>query len=244
MHWLRSYALLMQWQARSMRLFLPLVVVVQGVLAVGVVIGLAFLYPSIDATTALYLTTGAPALTLITVGIIMVPQIVSQAKERGTLEYMRCLPVPRLTYLAADTTVWLLAALPGVAAALLVATLRFDLTLAVSPLVVPGMLLVALTSTSIGYAIASLLPPMAAVLATNVLVFFVLLFSPVNFPAERLPGWLVELHRFLPVQSMAEVVRGTLAADVFAIAPGAWGVLATWCAGGFAAAALVMARQR
>jgi ABC-2 type transport system permease protein len=227
-----------------MRLFLPLVVVVQAILAVGVVIGLTFLFPSIDPATALYLSTGAPALTLITVGVIMVPQIVSQAKERGSLEYMRSLPVPRMAYLAADATVWLLASLPGVAAALMVAALRFDLHLAVSPLVVPAMLLVALTATAVGYAIASLLPPMAAVLATNVLVFFVLLFSPVNFPADRLPGWLAELHRYLPVQSMAEVVRGTLAADAFPIAPGAWAVLGAWCAGGFAAAYVLMTRRR
>ena len=50
------------------------------------------------------------------------------------------------------------------------------------------MLLTTLTATSIGYAIASLLPAMLANLLTQVLVVFILMFSPLNFPANRLPG--------------------------------------------------------
>ncbi len=241
---LRSYALLIRWQATSLKFFLPLVVVVQVVLAVGIVVGLAFLYPTIDQATALYLSTGAPALTLIAVGLIMVPQTVSQAKERGALEYMQTLPVPRLAYLAADATVWLVAALPGVAAALVVAGLRFGVHLSPSPLVVPAMLLVALTATAIGYAIAWLLPPMTAVLVTNVLVFFVLLFSPVNFPSDRLPDWLAGLHEYLPLEPMADVVRATLAGDTFTVEPRAWLMLSAWCIGGFAATFAVMTRRR
>ena len=81
---------------------------------------------------------------------------------------MRALPVPRLVYLFADLTVWLAVVLPGVAFAIGVGAVRFDLDLAVTPLVVPAMLLVALTATSMGYAIASLLPQMVANLLTQV----------------------------------------------------------------------------
>ena len=35
-------------------------------------------------------------------------------------------------------------------------------------------------------------------LIANALVFFVLLFSPIVFPASQLPGWLYDLHRVLP----------------------------------------------
>ena len=49
-----------------------------------------------DETTILYLATGAPAITLITMGLVALPQVVAQAKTEGTLEYMRTLPVPRV----------------------------------------------------------------------------------------------------------------------------------------------------
>ena len=36
------------------------------------------------------------------------------------------------------------------------------------------------------------------------------MFSPINFPADRLPEWLRAIHRVLPFESMARVVRDTL----------------------------------
>ena len=215
---LRSYRLLLVWQARRLKGFLPLAVVVQALFALGIVAGYPMLFPQIDRLTILFLATGAPTITLITMGVVAVPQLVAQAKTEGTLDYMRALPVPRLVYLFADLTVWLAVVLPGVAFAIVVGAIRFDLDLAVTPLVVPAMLLVALTATSMGYAIASLLPPMIANLLTQVLVVFVLMFSPLNFPADRLPGWLAAVHQVLPFQAMGEVVRGTLASGTFPVA--------------------------
>ncbi len=91
------------------------------------------------------------------------------------------------------------------------------------------MLLVALTATAVGYALASLLPPMLASLVTQVLVVFVLMFSPLNFPADRLPGWLAALHRVLPIQAMGEIVRGTLAGNDFPLQSGSFLLLGAWC---------------
>jgi ABC-2 type transport system permease protein len=71
---------------------------------------------------------------------------------------MRSLPVPRLAYLVADLTVWLAIVIPGVILGVIVGALRFGLDLQVSPLVVPAMLMVALTATCVGYALASVLP--------------------------------------------------------------------------------------
>ena len=102
-----------------------------------------------------------------------------------------------------------------------------------SPLVVPALLLVALTATSVGYAIASLLPQQIANLLTQVLVVFVLMFSPLNFPAERLPDWLATIHQFLPVQAMGEVIRGTVASNVFPLTLEPFVVLTVWCIAGF-----------
>jgi ABC-2 type transport system permease protein len=156
---------------------------------------------------------------------------------------MRSLPIPRLVYLLADMTVWLVVVLPGVVFAVVIGSIRFGLDLQISPLVIPAVILVALTATSIGYALASLVPPMVANLASQVLVVFILMFSPLNFPADRLPGWLAAIHGVLPIQAMGEVMRGTLASNSFPITIGAFALLAVWCAGSFAATGLVMTRR-
>lgn len=74
--------------------------------------------------------------------------------------------------------------LPGLVVALVVARWHYDLALSVSPLVVLAVLLVGLTATGIGYAIASFVPPMITLLLTNLLLFGALMFSPVNFPSR------------------------------------------------------------
>ncbi len=240
---LHSYGLLLEWQARRLKGFLPLAIVVQGLFALGIVVGYPMLFPRMDRLTILFLATGAPAITLITMGVVAVPQLVAQAKTEGTLDYMRALPIPRLVYLFADLTVWLAVVLPGVAFAIVVGAVRFDLDLAVTPLVVPAMLLVALTATSMGYAIASLLPQMVANLLTQVLVVFVLMFSPLNFPADRLPAWLAALHQVLPFQAMGEVVRGTLAPASFPVPDTAFALLGAWCVVSFLLTYRVLARR-
>ena len=240
---LRSYRLLVTWQARRMKMFLPVGIVVQALFAFGIVAGYPLLFPTIDRTTILYLATGGPAVSLITIGLVAVPQLVSQARTEGTLDYMRTLPVPRVVYLLADMTVWLAVVVPGVIFAVIVAAIRFGLDLEISPLVVPAVLLVVLTATSIGYALASLLPPMVANMASQVLVVFILMFSPLNFPADRLPGWLATLHSFLPIQAMGELMRGTLASNTFPLTAGAFLLLGAWCAATFAATSVVLTRR-
>jgi ABC-2 type transport system permease protein len=242
-HWLRSYLLLLRWSAIRLRYLLPLVLVIQIFLSVGIVIGFAFLLPSIDPATALFLSTGAPTLGLITIGMVMAPQMVAQAKTEGTFAYNQTLPVPRTAVLGADITTWLAVGVPGLLLGLLVAVLRFDLTLRVSWLVVPAMLLVALTGTTVGFAIAYAAAPSVTSMVSQLIVFIALMFSPINFPAGRLPGWLQAVHEVLPFQSMARVVRDTLTTPPEGIAVLPFAVLAVWCAAGLAITLRVMTRR-
>jgi ABC-2 type transport system permease protein len=227
---LRSYRLLVRWQSLRLKGFLPLAIVVQTLFAFGIVVGYPLLFPEMDQTTMLFLATGAPAITLITMGLVALPQVVSQAKLEGSLEYMRSLPVPRMAYLAADLTVWMAIVLPGVVFAVLVGIWAFGLDLDVSLAIIPASLLVAVTAAAVGYAMATLLPPMVAMLLTQVLVIGVLVFSPINFPAERLPDWLRTVHAVLPVQAMGEVIRGSLASSTFPLTAAPFMMLAAWCA--------------
>lgn len=240
---LRSYRLLVQWQALRSKGFLPFAIIIQGLFSLGIVVGYPLLFPTLDRTTILFLATGAPAITLITMGLVAVPQMVAQAKTEGTLDYMRSLPIPRIVYLLADLTVQLAIVLPGVVFGVAVAAVRFDLALAPSPLIVPSVVLVVLTAAAVGYGIAAVLPPLMANLMSQVLVVLVFMFSPLNFPPDRLPDWLAALHGVLPIQAMGEVLRGTLAPDVFPLAPGMFAMLAAWALGSFFVTLRILSRR-
>ena len=243
MHALRSYTLLIRWQALRLKSFLPLAFVVQSLFAFGIVVGYPLFFPQIDEMTVLFLATGAPAVTLITMGLVVLPQVVAQAKLEGSLEYMRSLPVPRMAFLMADLSVWLAVVLPGVVFGVAIGAWAFDLSLSISIAIVPAVVLVVTTAAAVGYAMASVLPPLMAMLLSQVLVFGVLLFSPINYPAERLPEWMQSVHAVLPVQAMGEVVRGALANDVFPLTAGPFLTLAVWCAASMSVSYLTLQRR-
>jgi ABC-2 type transport system permease protein len=243
MQQLRSYRLLLTWQALRKKEYLPLMMAVQALFSLGIVLGYPLLFPMLDRTSIYLIATGAPAITMISVGLVALPQTVGEQRSEGSLDYMRSLPVPRLAYLAADLTVWLGIVIPGVALGVLVGAWRFGLDLQVSPLVVPAVLMVALTAACVGYAIASVLPYMLTVIVTQALVIFVLMFSPLTFLPEKLPVWLEAIHRVLPIQAMGELIRGTLAPNEFGLPLGAFLTLGVWCILGFGVTYLTMTRR-
>jgi ABC-2 type transport system permease protein len=240
---LRSYRLLVTWQALRKKAYLPLMMIVQALFSLGIVLGYPLLFPTLDKTAIYLIATGAPAISMVSIGLVALPQTVGEARVEGSLAYMRCLPVPRLAYLVADLTVWLAIVVPGVVLGVIVAAWRFGLDLQVSPLVVPAVLMVALTSTCVGYAIASVLPYMVTVIVTQAIVVLVFMFSPLTFLPDKLPAWLEAIHRLLPIQAMGEVTRGTLASNQFPLPPGAWLTLAVWCVIGFGVTYAAMTRR-
>ena len=239
----RGFFLLLRWQYLRQRQLVPILAAVQVFLAVGVVYGLSYLIPHIDTNTALYLTTGAPTLTLILIGLSVVPGEVTLSRLSGHYEYVTALPVGRLAPPLADVTFWLVSALPGMVISLVVAGLRFHLHLKISPVVVPAVLLVAMTASAAGYAMAAVLKPQIVQQMTSFLSVLLLLFSPINFPISRLPGWLQVVQRGLPVKYMADLIRYSLTGR-FASGIGLTvAVLALWCAGSLVLTARVALRR-
>lgn len=233
---------MLRWHLLRLRTVLPLIVVVQVGLAVGVVVGFGFLVPSVTKQTAAYLSTGAATLCLVVVGLATAPQMVAQTKIEGTFEYTKAWPVPKVAFLLADMTVWLVTALPGVVLALVVAAVRFHPGFTVSIWAVPALLATAITSTALGYGLAYATQPMVTSLVAQFVVFVALMFSPITFPIERLPGWLAALHHVLPFDSMATMVRAGLITGTHA----PWrdyAVVAVWACIGFALTLRVMARR-
>ena len=242
--WVASYRLLLLWEAKRYREFLLVTVLVQVALGLGVVYGLAFLIPNIDEQSALFLSTGAPTLTLLIMGLTIVPQEVSQAKLTGAYEYMRSLPVPRLASLAASLSYWLLVQLPGTFLALLIASARFHFHLDISPLVVPAFLLVGLAGATVGYAMASALRPEVMSNIASFIAVGILLFSPIDFPLSRLPEWLEIVHRILPIKYMADIIRWSVTGQFVDDVGLAFAVVGAWCVVGLAIAYRVTTRRR
>ena len=125
------------------------------------------------------------------------------------------------------------------------ARLRFDLTFSFDwPLLVFASLLVTTMATAVGYAIAVSMPPMPAQMLSQVLVFFVLLFSPITFPVEQLPQWFQMLHDVLPIRPAADLLRAGIAAESFTAELRDLLVLVAWTALGLVLTARALMRRR
>ncbi|HYQ73906.1 ABC transporter permease [Cellulomonas sp.] len=239
----RQTLLLTQWQFRRQATMLPLLVLVQVFLAIATILGFGLVIGDPPPDQALYLATGAPTITLVMVGLVMTPQMLSQSRTEGSLDWMRTLPVPRGSFLVSDLLVWTLIALPGMVLGIVTGVLRFDVDLSPAPWLVPATLLVSLTAAAVGYGMASLLKPTLAMLMTQVLVFVVLLFTPVSYPADRMPAWLQTAHEWFPFEPMAQLVRSGLASDAFSVPGRSLVVLLAWCAAFVAGATWALRRR-
>ena len=228
---LRAFTILCKWRYLQLGKELPQLLLAQVVIATGTGVGLGFLVSDVDQRAGSYIATGAFLLNLFIISTVMVPSVISEQKHTGALDYMWSLPAPRLAHPLAELVVWSSAALPGMLVSLLVMSFRFDLDLRFGPLLVPTVVLTVLTATAVGTAIGLRSKSQQATnLLTNALLMLVLLFSPVNFPGDRLPGWLQAIHEVLPIAAMADMVRGGLLVGYEADLARDLVTLGAWCA--------------
>ncbi|MFA1819953.1 ABC transporter permease [Virgibacillus oceani] len=243
MNILSHYKYVFQMQFIRNAGFFIFIALLQILISIGIVIGFTYLIPNPDTETILFLATGAPTIIFIFTGLVILPQQIGNAKTDGYMEYIRTWPVNRSVILGADTTIWLLITLPGIIVSTIVAHLMFTPGYDISWTVVPALLMIALTSIGVGYGFSYLLSPVASMGISQAVVFGALMFSPVNFPMDRLPEWLQSLHEVLPIYSMAEVMRASLAASTFEATMGNYINLMVWCILGFGWAIYILNRK-
>jgi ABC-2 type transport system permease protein len=241
---LRSYAVLLRSDVTNLRVWLPLFVVVQALMGAGMAIMYGFFMPeAMLVERAVWIATGAPTLALIPVGMTMVPARIGQLKLAGMMDFHWSQPVPRMAAVASIYTVFTLAALPGVALTLAVATWRYGIELAISPAIVPAILLASITATSVGYAMGIAGEPRVINLLSNIVIFFVLLFSPIVYRLEQLPGPYQAVQQALPFYPMAVVIRDGLSDGLVDGTGAAYAVLAAWALVGLAVTAVLVGRR-
>jgi ABC-2 type transport system permease protein len=249
-HWLSSYLAMLRFDIASQRTWLPMFVLTQVLFGAGMAIIYGFYLGRMSHQALLYVVSGAPALAVLTSGLIGVTTMVVERKEAGNWDFIWSLPAPRSAAVASTFTVFTAMAIPGIVVALALAAWRYGVSLTPSPAAVPAVLLTALMATSVGFSMAQLIPnPMVTGVMVNVLIFVVLMYSPVAFPITQLPGWLAGLQRVLPIYYAAQVLRASvtsgLVSGVGVSGVGAaYAMLTAWTAAAWAGTAWVVGRRR
>ncbi len=211
MTWLRQYRDLVSMQMRAMRGEVWFIATFQGALTVSLVLGFGYFMPDMTKATATYLVTGVATQAFATVGLVMLPQNLAQARAAGRLEYYLTMPVGREAYLLALVTVVALMALPAVALSVLFGAWRYDLALQFEPALFAVALLAVFSLAGVGVAMAVYSPHQQVTNAlTQLIIYYVLLFAPVLMPKEQLPGLLQLTANFAPPTYAADGVRATL----------------------------------
>ena len=242
--WVRGHLLVLRSDVTSLRLWLPLFLFVQALMGAGMAIMYGFFLPeSVLVERAIWITTGAPTLALIPVGMTMVPARTAQLKISQTLDFQWSQPVPRMATVLSTYTVFTLAALPGVALTVVIAVWRFGIDLAISSEIIPAVLLVSLTAATVGYVIGIALEPHAVNLVSNVIIFFALLFTPIVYRLDQLPGWFQTVQQTLPFYPMAVIVRDGLSDGLVDGTGWAYLVLAAWALPALAVTGLLVGRR-
>lgn len=244
-YWLESVRTMFRFEFGRVRAWAGMMVLVQTFMGAGMALMYGFFYPHVSPTEALYIATGAPVLALIPLGFVMLPSTITVERLEGTFDYVWSLPAPRSAQAVAVFALYSLIALPGTVLALVVAAWRYDVVLTLSPLLGPSLVACAMVAIAVGYGMALVVAqPMIMNLISNALVFFVLLFSPIVFPASQLPEWLYDVHRVLPFYNMAVVIRAGLTQGVVTDVTTSFVVLAAWAAAGCAATAWAVRKHR
>jgi ABC-2 type transport system permease protein len=242
--WLRSYRLMLRFDLSTQRAWLPMSVALQVLIGAGMAIVYGFYVPHMTQPALLYLVTGAPTLALIPIGLVMLPAMVGVQRTSGTFEFVWSLPIPRAVTVASTLTVNTLVSLPGIVATLALAAWRYGVPLSVTPSIVPALLLTTLMAGSVGLGLAHAIGnPVITNLITNVLVFVVLLFSPIAFPRSQFPAWLADVHEVLPLYHMGMVIRAGLSQGLVSDLWVSYLVLAAWTVAGWLAAGWVVGRR-
>jgi ABC-2 type transport system permease protein len=244
-YWLRSFGAILRWETASLRLHLPIIIAIQAMAGAGFVLMISLLVPGDPPPGAVrYLVAGIPVLNLYILGLMFGPQWVAEQRVAETYDAMQALPIPRTAAAAAWYVVTLLAGVPGMLATLLVAEWRYNVAFAISPAVVPAVLLVVFAGTMLGYAIGhGVREPMVARIGVQALNMFIVGFTPTMFAPDRLPDWLQAVNRVLPFEHMSALLRASLTSDPVDNLAGSYAIVIAWsCACALLAARAITRR--
>jgi ABC-2 type transport system permease protein len=245
-YWLDGFTTMLRFESKNLRTYLWLALVLQVLMGAGMSLMYGYYFGDLDRLQQTFLATGIPALALVPIGFVMVPNSIMMHKLGDTYDYVWSLPVPRAASAMATFTIFTVLAIPGTIAALGISAIVYDVDLNVSLTVVPALLFTAAMATSVGYAMGHAIPePRITNLITNILVFLTLLFSPIVVPIEQFPEWWADVQRVLPFWHMSVVIRAGLTEGLVTTSVlASYAVLTVWTTASALLAGWVIGRRR
>jgi ABC-2 type transport system permease protein len=244
-YWLAGYRAMLRFDLASSREWLIPFLLVQVLMGAGMAVIYGFYLGDMPVRAATFVATGAPTLSVIPLGMALAPSLVAIRKIEGTYDFVWSLPVPRAVAALSSYTLFTLLAVPGFIVTLAIAGWRYHLALSISAGVVPAVLLASLMAASVGFALGHAVPnPGLTNVITNLVIFVVLMFSPIAFPIENFPGWLAAAHRVLPFWHMANIVRDSLTDGLVEAVWRSYLVVGAWTVAAWFLAARAMGRRR
>ena len=183
---------LLRWNYLRQKNLFILFTLAQVLLSISLLFGYPLVIGKMNTTTAYYLASGSVLMGVISIGCTISSPVIANAKSEGHVDYIRALPIPRILISLADLCIWLIAILPGVFFSFLLGCLRFSVQLNLSILsafVIFSQNIVTLMS--------------------QLILMIGLMFSPIMYPAGRLPDWLDQLYFLLPFVPSANLLRAS-----------------------------------
>ena len=179
---------LIKWSLLRHKIYIPIFTIVQVILSLAVIYGFSFV-------------------TNIAVTCVLSPQIVSESKQNGIFSYEKTLDISRIQIILADLIIWALLALPGFIVSTFLGAFNFMIPIEITLLGISSVLFVIISLTLLGFAIAYVLPTNIMALITQLIMIGGLLFSPIIYPAERLPIWMGKIYNNLPFVPVSNIIR-------------------------------------
>jgi ABC-2 type transport system permease protein len=165
-----------------------------------------------DRDGLLYIISGAAVFAVTNENIVMLAGRIGAMKRDGRLLYYAALPIYKLAFLAAIVGARLVLTLPSTLITLLVGAWIYGVVLTINLWVVMVLLLACLALATVGMAVGALLDSLDVIaVVTNLLLFLILMASPMFIPAAALP---------LPLQILGYLLPPTYAADALRLAIG------------------------
>lgn len=202
-----QYIGLIYWCVLRHKYYIPIFLMMQIVLSVAIIYGLSFLTNTIDFYSISYLYIGAITINILAVTCVLSPQIVSESKQNGILEYEKTLPISRISILLSETIIWGLLSIVGTIFCIIIGAFRFQMKVNITISGIFTLLFVTLSLVLFGFAIAYLLQPSLVNIVTQLIMMGGLFLSPIIYPEERLPQWSVYCYNYLPFVPVNRLIR-------------------------------------
>jgi ABC-2 type transport system permease protein len=183
-----------------------------GVLPVTMVFGFPRMGTSIASMDSLiYIISGATIFAAANDGLYTLAVRLGQMKKDGVLLYYMSLPISPIAFICAQMLSRLLITLPGMVITILAGVLLYDVPLSFSPWIFVLLLLCGLAFSAVGMTLGLYIENLELLqVITNLLLFMVILVTPVFTTIEALPMFLRPVAYVMPTTYAAAALRAAL----------------------------------